>query len=59
MAEPRMSAKEIQHVLVNELTVVWITREENERLNTKHRARRPDPGEAYRLARIVIVEKSP
>jgi hypothetical protein len=59
VAEPLMSAKDIQHVLVHELTIVWITRDENKRLNASHRAKRPDPEEAYRLARIVIVEKVP
>jgi hypothetical protein len=47
----------ILNILNNNLVVVWITKEENERLDkNKSRTKRPDPDLAYKMAGIVICE---
>lgn len=47
----------ILNILNNNLVVVWITKEENERLDkNKYRTKRPDPDLAYKMAGIVICE---
>jgi len=51
------SIEAIEKILAHDLRIVWVTREEDQRLNKNgHRSDRPDADEAYRLAGIEISE---